>query len=130
MKKILTVFVGIALCLSVQAAERDFFGRARFDKTVHDFGTITQRDGEQECSFTLTNIGENPLLIEAVVSSCGCTSVEWTRTAIAPGAKGTISAAYSNDEGPYPFDKTLTVYLDGAQKPIVLHLRGEVVKKK
>lgn len=130
MKKILAVISGMLLTLSGIAQEREFFSRVRFDKTVHDFGRIGVKDGVQQCSFTLTNIGEDSLLIEAVVSSCGCTSVEWTRTGIVPGAQGSISAAYSNDEGAYPFDKTLTVYLSGAPRPIVLHLRGEVVKKK
>jgi hypothetical protein len=130
MKKFLALATGILLTLSGMAQEREYFSRVRFDKTVHDFGRISVKDGVQRCSFTLTNIGEEPLYIEAVVSSCGCTSVEWTRTRIDPGAAGTVSAAYSNDEGAYPFDKTLTVYLTDAPRPVVLHLRGEVVKKK
>ncbi len=130
MKKILTILLGMALLWPCAAAEKEFFGRVRLDRTVHDFGRITEEDGAQQCSFTLTNIGNTPLLIEAVVSSCGCTRVQWTRTTIAPGASGKVEASYSNDEGPYPFDKTLTVYVDEAPKPIVLHLRGEVVSKK
>lgn len=43
---------------------------------------------------------------------------------------GTISATYSNDEGPYPFDKTLTVYFSDVKKPVVLRLRGVVRAKK
>lgn len=35
-----------------------------------------------------------------------------------------------NDEGPYPFDKTLTVYMSGLKKPVVLRLRGVVHEKK
>jgi len=124
----LTVIAGLAFALSALSAEKEYFGRVRFDKTVHDFGTIGSRDGAQECRFTLTNIGTEPLLVEAVISSCGCTSVEWTRSLIAPGAQGSISATYSNEDGPYPFDKTLTVYISDEKKPVILHLRGEVVK--
>ncbi len=130
MKKFLTLLLGLFLILPSPAAEKDFSGKVRFDKTVHDFGTIGEKDGAQQCRFTLTNTGEEPLLIEAVVSSCGCTSVQWTRAAIAKGAQGTVEATYSNEDGPYPFDKTLTVYLSSLSKPVVLHLRGEVVKKK
>ena len=100
-----------------------------FDKTVHDFGTVTLKDGTLSCTFTLANNSEEDICIYAVVSSCGCTGVKWTRTAISPGASGIIEATYSNDEGPYPFDKTLTVYISGEKKPTVLHIRG-VVKKK
>lgn len=103
-------------------------GRAQFDRTVHDFGTVGIKDGPQSCVFNVTNVGEEPLTILSVISSCGCTSVRWTRTSLEKGASGTIEASYSNDEGPFPFDKTLTVYLDGIRKPVVLHLRGTVVQ--
>ena len=79
-----------------------------------------------KCEFKLTNISDRPLTILAVISSCGCTGVEWTRKALAPGETGVIKAHYNNDEGPYPFDKTLTVYVEGVSKPVILHLRGEV----
>ena len=59
-------------------------------------------------------------------SSCGCTNVRWTRTSLAKGEKGTIEATYTNEDGPYPFDKTITVYLSDIRKPVVLHLRGVV----
>lgn len=104
-------------------------GRAEFDKTVHNFGTISIKDGPQQCVFTVTNRGKEDLTILSAVSSCGCTGVHWTRSSIAPGESGTIEATYSNEDGPYPFDKTVTVYLSGFKKPVVLHLRGIVTKK-
>lgn len=101
-----------------------------FDRTVCDFGKVRMSDGPLECVFTVTNTGDEPLLIQAVVSSCGCTHVSWTRTPVAPGEKGEIKATYSNDEGPYPFDKTLTVYTSGAKRPSILHIRGVVISSK
>ena len=103
-------------------------GVPQFDKAVHDFGTVRLKDGPLECVFTLTNGAEEPCTILAVVSSCGCTDVNWTRETLAPGATGTVTATYANEDGPYPFDKTLTVYLSTQKKPIILHLKG-VVKK-
>lgn len=106
-----------------------FGGRAEFDKTVHDFGTITVKDGPQSCTFTVTNRGKEPLTILSAIPSCGCTGISWTRADIAPGSAGSIEATYSNEDGPYPFDKTITVYLSDIKKPVVLHLRGNVTKK-
>lgn len=100
-----------------------------FDKTVHDFGKVSEADGKLECIFTATNTGDSPLLIQSVITSCGCTGVKWTRTEIAPGTSGTITVIYDNDEGPYPFDKTVTVYTSASRKPTVLHIKG-IVKKK
>ena len=111
------------LLLSVLIGER-----AEFDRTVHDFGTISQADGAQSCVFTVTNTGDEPLTILSAITSCGCTNVKWTRNSLAKGEKGTIEATYSNEDGPYPFDKTITVYLSDIRKPVILHLRG-VVKK-
>ncbi|MBQ9309556.1 MAG: DUF1573 domain-containing protein [Bacteroidales bacterium] len=101
-------------------------GRAEFDRTVHDFGTVSKDAGPQECRFTVTNVGDGPLTILSAISSCGCTNVRWTRTTLEKGEKGTIEATYSNEDGPYPFDKTVTVYLSDIRKPVVLHLRGVV----
>lgn len=101
-----------------------------FDKTVHDFGDVSVTDGPLSCTFTLTNKGTEVISIYEVVSSCGCTDVKWTKGTIAPGGSGTISATYKNEDGPMPFDKTLTVYISGVKRPVVLRLRGVVHEKK
>ena len=102
----------------------------RWDKTVHDFGDISAADGPVSCSFTLTNTGTEPVAVFEVVSSCGCTDVKWTREPIQPGQSGTISATYKNEDGPMAFDKTLTVYVSGVKRPVILRLRGVVHAQK
>lgn len=101
-----------------------------WDKTIHDFGDVSVADGPLTCTFTVTNTGTEDLTIFEVVSSCGCTDVKWTRGKIAPGEKGTITATYKNQDGPIAFDKTLTVYLTGVKRPVILRLRGVVHDKK
>ena len=101
-----------------------------FDKTVHDFGDISIDDGPQTCVFTVKNKGAEPIAIYEVVTSCGCTDAKWTREPLQPGKTGTISATYKNEDGPIPFDKTLTVYIAGVSKPVILRLRGIVHEKK
>ncbi len=107
-----------------------FGGIVKMDKTVHDFGDILVTDGPVSCTFTATNVSSKAMVIYNVVSSCGCTNVEWTRQPIKPGEKGTIKATYKNDDGAYPFDKTLTVYVSDVKQPIILRLRGESHEKK
>ena len=101
-----------------------------FDKTVHDFGDVSVTDGPLSCTFTVTNKGSEPISVYEVVSSCGCTDVKWTKGALNPGESGTVSATYKNQDGPLPFDKTLTVYISGLKRPVVLRLRGVVHEKK
>ena len=107
-----------------------FGGVVKLDKTVHDFGDILLSDGPVTATFTVTNVGDKPMVIYNVVSSCGCTGVEWTRQPIKPGQKGTIKATYTNDEGAYPFDKNITVYFSEPKQPVILRLRGESHSKK
>ena len=101
-----------------------------WDKTIHNFGDVTVADGPLSCTFTLTNNGQEPISIFEVVSSCGCTDVKWTKGSIQPGKSGTISATYKNEDGPMPFDKTLTAYISGIKRPVILRLRGVVHEKK
>ena len=94
------------------------------DRTVYDFGDILTSQGPVSCSFHLKNTSSKSVTILNVISSCGCTEASWTKEALAPGEVATVSATFKNDSGPYPFDKTLSVYLSGEKQPLVLHLRG------
>jgi len=53
-----------------------------WDKTVHDFGDVSVSDGPLSCSFTLKNVGSEAISIFEVVSSCGCTGVEFPKSRI------------------------------------------------
>ena len=101
-----------------------------WDKTVHDFGDVSVSDGPLTCSFTLTNVGCEAITIFEVVSSCGCTGVDFPKSKIEPGQSAVISATYKNEDGPTAFDKTLTVYISGMRRPVILRLRGVVHPKK
>lgn len=105
------------------------FVAIEWDKTVHDFGDVSVSDGPLTCSFTLTNTGNEDISIFEVVSSCGCTDVKFTRSKIEPGQSATISATYKNEDDPTAFDKTLTVYISGIKRPVILRLRGVVHQK-
>lgn len=105
-------------------------GAVKWDKTIHDFGDVAATDGPLTCTYTVTNTGSEPIAIFEVVSSCGCTNVQWTKEPIQPGKTGTVSATYKNEDGPMPFDKTLTVYISGIKRPVILRLRGVVHEKK
>ena len=117
------IMVLIPSAFTVSAQEK-IAGIAEFDKTVYDFGDVMLSDGPLSCTFNVKNISQKPMLIHSVVTSCGCTDVKWTREPVMPGKQGAISAVYTNDEGPYPFNKSLTVYISGIGKPVILRLRG------
>lgn len=124
MKRHIIIFALLFAALLQSSAQVKLDGGIEFDKTVHNFGDIMLDSGPVECIFTLSNNGSKPVVIYNVSTTCGCTDVEWTREPIRAGGKGKIKIVYSNDEGPYPFDKNITVYLSESKKPIILKVRG------
>ena len=137
MKRIVLLLSVAFSCVASVLAQDTFYKEAdviRFDKKVHDFGDVMIAEGPVSCIFTFTNIGQQPIVVHNVISSCGCTTPEWTKEPVRPGATGTIQATFSNDQGPYPFDKTLTVYVGvgntSLDRPVVLRLRGVSHEKK
>jgi hypothetical protein len=82
-----------------------------FDKKLYDFGQIKMGD-TPSITYTFTNTGNAPLDID-IVTGCDCTELDWTRTTVAPGEKGFISAKYnSNKAEEEDHKKQLEKYVD------------------
>ena len=122
--RLLYVLVLLAFASYTASAQVKISDALEVDKTVHNFGDIKMKGGPVSCTFTLTNTSNEPAVIYQVVTSCGCTDASWTKEPIMPNKSGKVSVKYSNDEGPYPFDKTITVYISSVNKPVLLKVRG------
>lgn len=97
-----------------------------FDKTVHEFGTIKEANGEVSTNFVVTNNTDNTILLSNVRVSCGCSKTTWTKEPIEPGKTGKVTVIY-DPKGQYgPFDKVVTVTTNGNPDRIVLHIKGTV----
>ena len=46
------------------------------NSTVIDFGSFPEKEKQERC-FVLTNTGKGLLVIQDIVTSCGCTKVEY-----------------------------------------------------
>lgn len=91
----------------------------------HDFGTIAQGKPVYY-SFTITNTGSTPLKLENVQATCGCTTPEWNREAIAPGATDRIKVGY-NAAAEGPFEKFITLTYNGSTTKQI-KIKGSVWK--
>lgn len=129
MKKLLAIITTVCALASSALAQTVFEGTVEADRTIFDFGDLVLGSGAAECTFTFKNISDKPISIYNVVSSCGCAVAEWTRESIAAGGKGIVKAKYLNEDGPYPFDKTFTVYISSLKTPVILRIRGIVREK-
>jgi len=79
-----------------------------FNKTDHDFGKFKEEDGKVSHEFVFTNTGSEPIIINRVTASCGCTATSWTKEPIVPGGKGYVKAEYNPRNRPGRFNKTVT----------------------
>jgi hypothetical protein len=78
-----------------------------------------------EAVFVLKNTGSQPLIIQMVNTSCGCTVPEWDKQPIAPGKSTEIKVSITPEEKGY-FNKTVTVYGNMETGRIVLKVSGMV----
>ena len=123
MKSMITAFM--ALVLSAASSSRSItVDPMVFDKTTHDFGNVNQGE-PQQAIFVLTNTSEGPLLITKVKASCGCTGTTYHKEPIAPGESTEITATY-NAKTLGLFKKTVSVFTNIRDEPMVLTLSGEV----
>jgi len=100
-----------------------------FKALEHDFGTIKEQDGKVSYTFTFVNTGGSALLIQNVTSTCGCTTPDWTREPVAPGASGIIEVTYNPAGRPGAFRKYINVVNNGEPSNVRLMISGEVTPK-
>lgn len=96
----------------------------KFDKLTVDFGTLKVGD-VKVVTVTFTNIGKKPLILDDVISSCDCTTVNWEKKPVMPGQKGTIKATYTAKNTGL-ISKRLTVLSNANTDRVILQLKGEV----
>ncbi len=66
-----------------------------FEVTQADLGDL--RQGEKaEYLFEFTNTGNKPLIIQNVISTCGCTVPEWPKTPVKPGEKAVLKVVFDS----------------------------------
>jgi len=90
-----------------------------------DFGKIPQGRPVTHI-FEFTNNGKEALKLDNVQASCGCTTPEWSKDAVEPGATANIKVGY-NAAAEGPFTKTVTISYNGNQVKTIT-ISGSVYK--
>ena len=97
----LIAFIGFVQQSNAQA-------KIEFNNDVIDYGEIAKgSDGVR--TFEFTNVGDAPLVISNVKSSCGCTVPSKPDGPVAPGESSAIQVKYDTKRVG-PIRKTVTVY--------------------
>lgn len=130
MKRLMYIFIVTGFILTPFALNAQQKGAViAFQKTGHDFGNIREEAGIVTYDFEFTNTGNEPLVINRVTASCGCTTPNWSRKPIGPGEKGFIKVAYNPRNRPNKFNKSVTVYSNASKSVVTLRIFGNVIPK-
>jgi len=76
-------------------------------------------------NYTFTNDGDQPLVIEDITTSCGCTAAKHSQEPVLPGESSSIAVTY-NAGKPGAFHKSVRVKTSADENYTVLTISGEV----
>ncbi|MDM1397467.1 DUF1573 domain-containing protein [Myroides odoratimimus] len=127
MKNILALLV-LVLTSAVTFAQKGPKIEFKEENNTIDYGTVVRGKDNGVRTFEFTNVGDEPLIITAVRSTCGCTVPSKPEEPILPGQKSKIDVQYNMAPG--KISRTITVesnavnYTNGV---VALRIKGEVV---
>jgi len=126
MKKCIFLVIACALFSISYAQESKTDATIVFEKSEHNFGTVSESGGIIECEFAFTNTGETPLIITKVSAGCGCTVPDWSKEPVAPGKQGFIIVTFNPKGRSGDFTKSLTAFTNGNPDRISLKIKGHI----
>ncbi len=95
-------------------------------ETDHDFGEIPAGKPTRFV-FTFQNLLDEPIVLQTVRTTCGCTAADWPEAPVESGESGEVRIEYdANKIG--TFRKKITVFFDKQRKAETLWIRGEVLE--
>jgi hypothetical protein len=143
MKKLTTLFIAFMMTLAITVmaqdaaqvkqasaaiAESPAMGpKAEWDTKTLDLGEVKYRV-KTEAEFTLTNTGNEPLLITYAKASCGCTDLKYSQEPVLPGNSTKLSVTY-NGSGNGNFRKSITVQTNADAGRTSLQIKGIVIRE-
>ena len=118
MKILGTVLLVLFATLSINSQE------FKFEQETIDYGKII-KGSEGERTFVFTNVGDAPLVIQSIKSSCGCTVPKKPKAPIMPGEKGEIKVSYDTKRigG---FSKQITILSNATTARKIVKIKGLV----
>lgn len=104
------------------SADKRSLTTVSLSKDKIDFGDFSWDKGE-EAEIVVSNVGKIPLVINDAITSCGCTTVQYTKELVRPGESVVLKINYKADQ-PGHFNKTITVYCNAKGSPFSLKISG------
>ncbi|MBI4665462.1 MAG: DUF1573 domain-containing protein [Nitrospinae bacterium] len=128
-KAVLVCAMAAFLFSATGAAPSAFAGPSiKVTPAKHDLGKINEGDKVSR-RFTITNEGNETLVVKDVIPSCGCTTSQIDSKNIGPGESSGVTIVFDSALRPGPFTKQVTILSNDEARPKVDALiTGEVVR--
>ena len=123
MKRILITLYVLASVVLTAVAQARFTSNTE----MYSFGQIEWKH-PVTVQYTITNTGDQPLVLTEVEPDCACSVAQWTKTPIAPGAKGTVNVTFAAKALGH-FQKSVAIYSNAQPNLVYLKFNGEVVQE-
>ena len=97
------------------------------DKDSHDFGQVEHAQ-EAKCTFTVTNVGTDALIISDCKTSCGCTVPTFSKKPMMPGESTEITVSYDTKRMG-DFNKSIRIISNASnQGEYTVYIKGEIIR--
>ncbi|MDN5204972.1 DUF1573 domain-containing protein [Fulvivirgaceae bacterium BMA10] len=100
-----------------------------FAENKYDFKDITQGDKVSH-TFQFENVGNEPLIISDVLTTCGCTVPQYPKEPIAPGKSGKIDVVFNSRGKQGVQNKVVTIVSNAVNSRARVSLVGNVLPAK
>lgn len=125
-----TDLIHIPATASASAPSDEAYPAIAFADTLAALGILTE-GSQVEHTFSFSNVGEAPLLITDVSTSCGCALAEnWPRSPLPPGAVGSIKIRFDSRGRVGQNRKEIFVVTNAIPSTTTLTLTAEVIGPK
>ena len=119
MKKVF-LFV-LALLFSMAISAQEF----KFEKETINYGKI-KKNADGKRIFKFTNIGDSPIIIKEIKTSCDCTVPEKPKKPIMPGEEATITVSYDTATVG-GFSKEIIIFSNAKTSPKKIKIKGFII---
>lgn len=99
----------------------------RFVAKRIETGPIGEDDGPKNYRFEWQNVGDKPLVITRITTTCGCAAPSWDRQPVKPGEKATVTYHPKGHPGSFTRKIFLFTQLAANAPTAILELSGEVI---
>lgn len=126
MRAFLMCFVFLASVVAAWAEEPKG-AEIEFSTKVIDLGVLSREDDKQIVRLSFTNVGDVPLVVTEVRTTCSCTTIQHDRKKVMPSERGVLNITMDPSKAPVgSFYRVLQVFSTATNGVQHITLKAEI----